>query len=332
MKKLIYLLLLLAGSLTWGCSTLEDDLSDCEQMRIYLDFDDPDPVSWGNYTGRRTLDDRPTNVKLYIFDMKDVCLGIHYLTTQTVYELPYKDYDSVQYIAILAEDIYNDIFPNYTKGQKLNKGVKFDTAFIRLKDAAPYYNINNISQSTVDFQMKYDKIPTLRTDNVMAPHYVYVERKVGAIRCVVLGLNKYLEKEEAALAGIKRKILNTSSRIYRPIDYTIIFGETSKSLSYEGKLMGNWTNYRLPIATNVGDTIITEFTNTFPSSTNHDSEIKIYKDSYQILKKNTTKYSASVSAGQPRTIVIDFRDIVQEQTGSGISTDEWDTVNVVANF
>lgn len=320
MNKLIYLLILFAMVFVGGCSTIDDDLSDCIQMRVYVDFDDPDAVEWGNYRGFKTLDDNPSNVKLYIYDKYDNYIGVHYITTQKVYELPYKEIDSVQYVAVVANDVMDDIFPNFVKGSRLIKGTKADTSFITLKNASPYYDIQNMSQSPHDFQMKYGFVPTIRKDNAMAPHYIYVERKVGAIRCIIIGLNEYLNKENKEIAE-------------KDSPYTIIFGETPKEVSFEGRFTDKWTNHTLPILSERNDTIITEFVNTFPSSPNRDSEIKIFKYNYQILKKNTAKNNAVVRAGRATTVIINFIDIVPPgEGGTGISSDKWDTVNVYANF
>jgi hypothetical protein len=320
MNKFLYILFILAGAVTWGCSTLEDDLTDCVQMRVYVDFDDPDAIEWGNYTGLKTLDDNPKYVKLYIFDKHNSFLGVHYITTQKVYELPYKQYDSVQYIAVVSNDIYNDLYPNYITGQQLLKGTKTDTSFISLKSSNPYYQINNIAQSPGDFQIDYGYIPTIRTDNKMAPHFIYVKRKVGAIRCIIIGLNKYLEGENSAIAQ-------------KESPYTIMFGETKKAVSFNGSLTGGNVNYIFPNYSEKNDTIITTFINTLPTSSDNASEIKIYKSNYLISKKNNQKNTAVVREGRAVTVIINFSETVApNEGGMGVSTDKWDSVNVNANF
>lgn len=320
MNKLLYILLLFAMSFVWGCSTIDDDLSECIQMRVYVDFDEPDAIEWGNYRGFKTLDDNPSNVKLYIYDKYDTYIGVHYITTQKVYELPYKEIDSIQYIAVVSNDVMDDIYPDFVKGARLIKGTKVDIPFITLNDASPYYDIPNISQSPKDFQMRYGFVSTIRKDNEMAPHFIFVERKVGTIRCIIIGLNEYLNKENSRLAE-------------KDAPYTIIFGETPKEVSFEGRFTDKWTNYRLPIISEINDTITTEFVNSFPSSPSRDSEIRIFKYNYQILKKNSAKNNAVVRAGRATTVIINFIDIVPpNEGGTGISSDKWDTVNVYANF
>lgn len=320
MNKLLYILLLFATLFVGGCSTLDDDLSDCVQMRVYVDFDDPDAVEWGNYRGFKTLDDHPDNVKLYVYDKYDTYLATHYITTQKVYDLPYKEIDSVQYVAIVANDVLDNIYPDFIKGSRLIKGTKADTSFITLKDAPPYYDILNISRSPHDFQMKYGFVSTIRKDNEMAPHYIYVERKIGAIRCIIIGLNEYLNKENSVLAQ-------------KDEPYTIVFGETPKEVSFEGRFTNKWTHHILPILSEVNDTITTEFVNTFPTSPEKESVIKIFKYNYEILKKDAPKNSAVVRAGRATTVIINFIDIVPpNEGGTGITSDKWDTVNVYANF
>lgn len=89
----------------------------------------------------------------------------------------------------------------------------------------------------------------------------------------------------------------------------------------------------LRISSEINDTITTEFVNTFPSSPDRDSEIKIFKYNYQILKKNAAKNNAVVRAGRATTVIINFRDIVPpNEGGMGITSDKWDSVNVYANF
>ncbi len=318
MKKYIYILLALVGAFNWGCSAIDDDLTECEQMRVYIDFDDPDAVEWGSYMGSRTLDDSPKDARIYIFDKNDNFLGSHLITTQKVYELPYKNYDSVQYVVIVSNDIYNKIFPDFAKGQKLLKGVKFDTTFVSLLNTSPYYDVNNIAQSPVDFQIDYGFIPTIRKDNPMAPHFLYVKREVGAIRCIIIGLNKYMEGENVA---------------QQKDPYTIMFGETRKGINYQGKKAGNWVNYVFPNYTEKNDTITTPFINALPSSTEKESEIKIFKSNYQILKKNKAKNVAIVREGRAITVIIDFNNYVAPNDGGfGVSSDKWDSVNVNANF
>lgn len=307
-------------SFVGGCSSIDDDLSECVQMRVYVDFDDPDAVEWGNYSGFKTLDNSPKEVKLYIFDKYDNYIGVHYIKTQKVYELPYKEIDSIQYIAIVSNDIFDDIFPDFAVGEKLIKEAKANIPFITLNDATPYYDIFNISQSPHDFQMKYGFIPTIRKDNEMAPHYIYVERKAGAIRCIIIGLNEYLNKENAEIAE-------------KDSPYSVIFGETPKDVSFDGQFTENWTHYKLPILTEINDTIITEFVNAFPTSSERESEIKIFKHNYQVLKKNGAKNNAVVHPGRATTVIINFNETTPpNQGGMGVTSDKWDSVNVIANF
>lgn len=320
MNKYIYILLLIATLFVGGCSTIEDDLSDCVQMRVYVDYDDPDDVEWGNYYGIKTLDNSPKDVKLYIADKNNTLIGVHYLKTQKVYELPYKEYDSVYYIAVVSNHISDDIFPTFNLGEKITDPRKANIPFITLKDDFSYYDIHNISQSPHDFQMKFGYIPTIRTDNPMAPHYIYVERKVGAIRCIIIGLNAYLNKENAEIAA-------------KDSPYSVIFGETPKNIGFDGHFIENWTNYKLPIISEINDTITTEFVNTFPSLSDRASEIKIFKHNYQVLKKNGAKNNAVVRAGKPITVIINFNETTPPgEGGMGVTTDKWDSVNVVANF
>lgn len=320
MKNYLYRLILIALLFVGGCSTIDDDLSNCIQMRVYIDYDDPDEVEWGNYYGIRTLDNAPRDVKLYIADKNHNLLGVHYLKTQKVYELPYKQYDSVYYIAVVSNYISDEIFPTFHIGEKITDPQKADIPFITLKDDLPYFDIDNISQSPHDFQMKYGFIPTIRTDNPMAPHYIYVERKVGTIRCIIIGLNAYLNKENAEIAR-------------KDSPYSIIFGETPKNIGFDGHFLENWTNCKLPIKSEINDTITTEFVNTFPSSVDRESEIKIFKDNYQILKKNGAKNNAVVRAGRPITVTINFNETISSNDGGmGITSDKWDSVNVIANF
>ena len=302
-----------------GCSTLDDDLSKCIQMRVYVDYDDPDAVEWGSYNGFKTLDNNPKDVKLYIFDKYDNFIAVHYITTQKVYELPYKEIDSIQYIAVVSNDILDNIFPNFDKGERLIKSAKADVPFISLIEATPYYDISNISQSPNDFQMKYGFIPTIRKDNEMAPHYIYVERKVGAIRCIIIGLNEYLNKENAEIAA-------------KDSPYSVLFGETPKEINFEGRFTENWTNYVLPIITEINDTITTEFVNAFPTSSDRESEIKIFKHNYQVVKKNGAKNNAVVRPGRATTVIINFNDMTTGEGGMGVTTDKWDSVIVNANF
>ncbi|MBP1644797.1 MAG: hypothetical protein H6Q16_372 [Bacteroidetes bacterium] len=320
MNKFLYILILIAALFVGGCSTIEDDLDDCIQMRVYIDFDDPDDVEWGNYYGIKTLDNSPKDVKLYISDKNNNLLGVHYLKTQKVYELPYKQYDSVYYIAVVSNYISDDIFPNFHIGEKITSPEKANIPFISLKDDFSYYDINNISRSPHDFQMKFGFIPTIRKDNEMAPHYIYVERKVGAIRCIIIGLNAFLNKENAEIAQ-------------KDSPYAIIFGETPKDIGFDGRFIENWTNYKLPIISEINDTITTQFVNTFPTLSERASEIKIFKHNYQVVKKNGAKNNAVVRAGKPTTVIINFNETTPPgEGGMGVSTDKWDSVIVNANF
>ncbi|HBN06890.1 MAG TPA: hypothetical protein DD434_14070 [Bacteroidales bacterium] len=290
-------------------------------MRVYVDYDDPDDVEWGNYYGIKTLDNCPKDVKLYIADKNNTLIGIHYLKTQKVYELPYKEYDSVYYIADCFQSYIRPIYSQLFKlGEKITDPRKANIPFITLKDDFSYYDINNISQSPHDFQMKFGYIPTIRTDNEMAPHYIYVERKVGAIRCIIIGLNAYLNKENAEIAA-------------KDSPYSVIFGETPKNIGFDGHFIENWTNYKLPIISEINDTITTEFVNTFPSLSDRASEIKIFKHNYQVLKKNGAKNNAVVRAGKPITVIINFNETTPPgEGGMGVTTDKWDSVVVNANF
>ncbi|MDD2489590.1 MAG: hypothetical protein PHD62_09005, partial [Bacteroidales bacterium] len=64
MNKFIHILIIFAMVFVGGCSTIDDDLSKCIQMRVYVDYDDPDAVEWGSYNGFKTLDNNPKDVKL----------------------------------------------------------------------------------------------------------------------------------------------------------------------------------------------------------------------------------------------------------------------------
>lgn len=320
MNKVIYILVLIIGLFFYGCSKIDDDLSECIQMRVYVDYDDPDPVEWGNYNGIKTLDNKPKDVKLYIFDKYDNFIDVHYITTHKVYDLPYKELDSIQYIAIVSNDDFIKILPDFVKGERLKKDAKNDIPFITLEANDPYHDIQNISQSPDDFQMKYGFIPTIRKDNEMAPHYIYVERKVGAIRCIIIGLNEFLSKENSQIAD-------------KNSPYTILFGETPKDVCYNGNYTRNWTHINLPIIKEINDTITTEFVNTFPTSSEKESEIKIFKHNYQVLKKNGSKNNVIIYPGRPRTVIINFNENTSSNEGGmGVTSDKWDTVNVEANF
>jgi len=319
MNKYIYILLLIATLFVGGCSTIDDDLSECIQMRVYVDFDDPDNIEWGTYSGLKPLENNQKDVRLYLFDKNDNFLSLHYFKTQKVYELPYKNLDSIQYVAIVSNNINADIFPKYSLGDKLIKHPKTEVPFVTLKDDVPYFDIQNITQCPCDFQLKYGFIPTIRKDNEMAPHYIYVERKVGAIRCIVIGLNEFLNKQRIPM-GIKDS------------PYTILFGETPKDISFDGLYTHNWTNHRLPIRSEYNDTIITEYISTFPTLSDREARIKIYLDNYEILKKNEAKNNAVVRPGRLTTVVINFNETYPNEGGMGITSDKWDTVNVTANF
>ena len=154
----------------------------------------------------------------------------------------------------------------------------------------------------------------------MAPHFIYVKRKVGAIRCIIIGLNKYLEGENSAIAQ-------------KESPYTIMFGETKKAVSFNGSLTGGNVNYIFPNYSEKNDTIITTFINTLPTSSDNASEIKIYKSNYLISKKNNQKNTAVVREGRAVTVIINFSETVApNEGGMGVSTDKWDSVNVNANF
>lgn len=298
----------------FSCEKIEDDLSGCLQMRVYADFDDPEPIEWGNYFGTRTLIDNHKYAKIYIFDKEYNFIASHIINTNTVVELPYKQYDSIRYVLISSNDINNSIFPEYHSGDKLN-----DSIFISLDRGEDRCNLKNIAKSPVDFQIDNGYIKTIRSDIPMAPHYLYLKRKVGAIRCVVIGLEKFLEKNYTDI-----------SKNDDPV--TVIFGDTKNKINYKGNYIGEWVSYAFSQYNNRNDTIVTEYINSLASLDEKESEIKVFKGDFLVNKKGITKNAARVRQGQVITVIINFNDEDSNEGGFGVSSDEWDPVNVDAQF
>ncbi|MBP1630651.1 MAG: hypothetical protein H6Q15_1544 [Bacteroidetes bacterium] len=297
-----------------SCDSIEDDLSDCVQMRVYADFDDPEPIEWGNYFGTRTLIDNHKYAKIYIFDKEYHFIASHIINTTTVVELPYKQYDSIRYVLISSNDINNSIFPEYHSGDKLN-----DSIFISLDRGEDRCNIKNIAKSPVDFQIDNGYIKTIRSDIPMAPHYLYLKRKVGAIRCIVIGLEKFLEK-------------NYANKYKNDDPVTVIFGDTKNKINYKGNYVGEWVSYAFSQYNNRNDTIVTEYINSLASLDEKESEIKVFKGDLLVNKKDATKNAARVRQGQVTTVIINFNELYSSEGGFGVSSDEWDPVNVDAQF